>query len=84
MPEGSSSAAPVIMPGPNDFNSARTQEEGTDGDPRDLGVRFAGVKARIGIQLPASWFQICARRSQVAAMNRPTFSLPPASTLASC
>jgi hypothetical protein len=45
MPDGSSSAAPVITPGPSDFNSDRTQWEGVDGDPGDLEVRFAGVKA---------------------------------------
>ena len=38
IPEGSSSAAPVMMPGPSDFSSVRIQRDGADVGKRKLGV----------------------------------------------
>src|SRR5579863_2454114 len=39
MPDGSSSAAPVMMPGPSDFSSARIQRDGPEVDKRNgLGI----------------------------------------------
>ena len=40
MPEGSSSAAPVMIPGPSDFSSARIQRDGADVGKKQLGWVF--------------------------------------------
>ena len=40
MPDGSSSAAPVMIPGPSDFSSGRIQRDGRDAATRTLGCAF--------------------------------------------
>ena len=48
IPEGSSSAAPVMMPGPSDFKSARIHRDGAGVDTNELGVRPLPVKGGTG------------------------------------
>jgi hypothetical protein len=46
MPEGSSSAAPVMMPGPSDFNSSRNQRDGADAGTKEFDVAFLRIKVQ--------------------------------------
>ena len=56
MPDGSSSAAPVMIPGPSDFSSVRIQRDGADVGKRKLGYRcFLGIGARLDSTLSPPW-----------------------------
>src|ERR1039458_5710422 len=46
MPEGSSSAAPVMIPGPSDFSSDRIQRNGTVFDTKELDARSLRIKSK--------------------------------------
>jgi hypothetical protein len=45
MPDGSSSAAPVMTPGPIEFNSDRTHRDGADVRPLGFGISSLWIKA---------------------------------------
>jgi len=56
MPDGSSSAAPVMMPGPSDFSSARIQRDGADVGKRKLEYSgFLRIGARLDSTLSSPW-----------------------------
>ena len=45
IPDGSSSAAPVMIPGPSDFSSDRSQRDGADFGKEELGWAFPSDQA---------------------------------------
>ena len=52
MPDGSSSAAPVMIPGPSDFSSDRIQRDGGEVGKGKSGYRcFLGIGARLDSSL---------------------------------
>jgi hypothetical protein len=46
IPEGSSSAAPVINPGPRDFSNSRIQRDGADAGTEEFDARFLSIKVQ--------------------------------------
>ena len=72
MPDGSSSAAPVMIPGPSDFSSARIQRDGADvGKNVGVGIPFgSNPDSTQPCDCPGAR---AAKRAESRASHRPLF-----------